>query len=137
MESLRSPHSWALYSRYTETIVIMKCIFIIASHLLLLSCTTISIYGENGAVEIHERFGFPVVKVAPHAGSTIIETTITGLGASSESFVIGYLNESYLVAGKDCEVVLFYPSIEEVENLKSLLSGTSRFCTIATKEIKE
>jgi hypothetical protein len=95
---------------------------------LLVGCTSVNIYSA-GEVSTEWRLGFPLIKVETDGQSTVVKTQSFGFVSSPNATNIGYLNETFMVSGKECELVLFEPKTDDISDLRELVDLDNSICT--------
>ncbi len=97
--------------------------FLLVSILFLQACTTIEITEAEGTVSIERRFGLSIIRPSEKAG--VITAKISTLGYTSTPLgkILGYSNQSILLADESCRVVIWIGSRlsqEEKNTLRKL-----------------
>ena len=99
-----------------------------AALIFISGCTHITVY-TDGDVATERVFGFPLVRVDGNGGPIVVKASSWGVYKSPRTLNIGYVNEVFMLTDGKCELILFEPHCENLEEIISLIDVNKSICT--------
>lgn len=100
------------------------------------ACTTIRIEAQSkDDVEISTRFGIVSIELTPGAKSVVVDSSSFGAINTFDGLAVGYHRARYAALGpKDCRVVLWIQTDEQLREIDQLLRNHSQICVVSSTE---
>jgi hypothetical protein len=99
--------------------------------LVSLSCTTVKVSGDGGAIKITRDFGLLHLQVCPQAEWVAAEIKSLGAVSGIAGFSLGATWETVVAASPDCKAIFWVQNKEQVESIKHLIEGLEGICTVS------
>lgn len=99
-------------------------------------CAIVEVHSADGTTNIHRYGGILAIDVRPGEDNQLLKSHGIGLIRSSGGIILGYHHVDAAKLGRECRVVFWIKSREELEAAAKLLSAHDASCALSTEDEK-